>query len=136
VRSSPFHPFTVRPNIWQQDDGFGPFSDVAAVSGADPFTFADRFGDENEDISFDSFGDFGEFQAAGVGHGDGEMGDFHAASPSDGEMTPTGSWTFASRGSFTDSDGSSEDGGGTGSGMGMPLKERLEHISLDEERRT
>ncbi len=58
-------------------DGFGPFSDSAAVS--DGFIFNSSFSDE--DSSFESFGDFG---------------DFHGAE--EGELTPTisGSWTFAS----------------------------------------
>ncbi|CAK5277201.1 unnamed protein product [Mycena citricolor] len=65
------------------DDGFGPFSD----SGSDAFSFAD----EMDDTAFDSFGDFGEF------HG--------SSSIQDGELTPTGSWTFAS-GSGSDDAGS------------------------------
>jgi len=81
--------------------------------------------DEAEDISFDSFGDFGEFQESRTG-----------------EMTPTGSWTFASRASFdSDGDGGSDGGEGHwegvgGSEPGTPLKDRLRHISLDEEKRT
>ncbi|TFK68279.1 SAPS-domain-containing protein [Pluteus cervinus] len=47
------------------DDGFGPFSDSAAVSHSDPFTFPSSFSaDEIEDSSFDNFGDFGDFQSA------------------------------------------------------------------------
>ncbi|KAI0797491.1 SAPS-domain-containing protein [Abortiporus biennis] len=42
-----------------EDDAFGPFSDAAAASGTDPFTFAPGISDEiPEDNSFDSFGDF------------------------------------------------------------------------------
>jgi serine/threonine-protein phosphatase 6 regulatory subunit 3 len=60
------------------NDAFGPFSDSAAASGEDPFTFPSSFADE--DSTFDTFGDFGEFQTA-----------------RDGELTPTaGSWTFTS----------------------------------------
>src|SRR5712675_1271973 len=60
-----------------KDDGFGPFSDSAAASRSDPFNLSSSFSDE---VSFDSFGDFGDFQSAG-----------------DGETTPTaGSWTFTS----------------------------------------
>ena len=47
-----------------QDDGFGPFSDSAATSDADPFTFSTSFSRELDDSTFDTFGDFGEFQAA------------------------------------------------------------------------
>ena len=58
-------------------DAFGPFSDSSAAN--DSFTFSSSFSDEES--SFESFGDFGDFQ-----------------SPEDGELTPTtsGSWTFAS----------------------------------------
>ncbi|EIN06991.1 SAPS-domain-containing protein [Punctularia strigosozonata HHB-11173 SS5] len=64
------------------DDTFGPFSDSAAASGSDPFSYPSTLSAQIEDAtSFDSFGDFGDFQAA----------------PEDGELTPTGgSWTFAS----------------------------------------
>lgn len=77
-----------------QDDGFGPFSDAAAASGTDPFTFSSSLSDELDDSVFESFGDFGEFQA---GHGS-------------GELTPTGdSWTFASASSSgTSASGESE----------------------------
>ncbi|KDR73731.1 hypothetical protein GALMADRAFT_251541 [Galerina marginata CBS 339.88] len=68
------------------DDGFGPFSDSAAPTN-DAFTFSSSFSDE--DSSFESFGDFGDFQSA----------DDH-----DGDSTPTttgsGSWTFASSNEF------------------------------------
>jgi hypothetical protein len=47
-----------------QDNGFGPFSDSAATSDADPFTFSTSFSRELDDSTFDTFGDFGEFQAA------------------------------------------------------------------------
>ncbi|KAH9900937.1 SAPS-domain-containing protein [Cubamyces lactineus] len=80
------------------DDAFGPFSDTAAASGSDPFTFASNSATEEfmEDSSFDSFGDFGDFQSAG-------SGSFEA----EGTLTPTGadSWSFASAssgGSFED----------------------------------
>lgn len=74
-----------------QDDAFGPFSDSAAASGADPFTFSPSISEDLEDAAgFDSFGnDFGEFHAAG-----------------DGETTPTAeSWSFTSvsSGGLTDS---------------------------------
>lgn len=75
-------------------DGFGPFSDVAAVNGSDPFTFPSSFSDEIEDSSFESFGDFGDFQTA-----------------QDGELTPTaGSWTFTSDSSTFDDTGSESSG--------------------------
>jgi len=65
-------------NIWQDNEIFGPFSDSAAASGLDPFTFPSSF--TEEDSTFDTFGDFGDFQSA-----------------QDGELTPTaGSWTFTS----------------------------------------
>ena len=71
-------------------DGFGPFSDPSGGTVSDSFTFSSSFSDE--DSSFDSFGDFGDFQAA-----------------EDGELTPTsGSWTFANEGGGSvDSTGSS-----------------------------
>lgn len=65
--------------VHAQDDAFGPFSDTAAASGSDPFTFPSNLsgGGDIHGASFDNFGDFG---------------DFHSA---DGETTPTaGSWTF------------------------------------------
>ncbi|KAH7929628.1 SAPS-domain-containing protein, partial [Leucogyrophana mollusca] len=67
---------------YDEDDGFGPFSDSAAASGSDPFTFSSFSSEEIEDTSFDSFGDFGDFQTSPA---------------KDGELTPTGgSWTFTS----------------------------------------
>lgn len=55
-------------------DTFGPFSDSAAASGSDPFTFASAAAEEPEhleDAAFsDSFGDFGDFQSAGSGSAD------------------------------------------------------------------
>ncbi|GBE81848.1 Extragenic suppressor of kinetochore protein [Sparassis crispa] len=82
-----------------EDDAFGPFSDSAAASGSDPFTFPSPFGeDSTETSSFDdNFGDFGDFQSASSGSVEGE-----------GTQTPTGadSWSFASissTGSFDDS---------------------------------
>ncbi len=51
--------------------------------------FFTSLSDEMAESSFESFGDFGEFQGA-----------------ADGELTPTaGSWTFASDGSDTPSSG-------------------------------
>ncbi|EJF66213.1 SAPS-domain-containing protein [Dichomitus squalens LYAD-421 SS1] len=84
-----------------EDDAFGPFSDSAAANGSDPFTFetttaADGF---MNDSSFESFGDFGDFQTAGSdSFGDG------------GSLTPTGadSWSFAS----ASSTGSFDEAGG------------------------
>jgi len=68
----------------QDNDPFGPFSDSAAARGSDPFSFPSTLADE--DSTFDSFGDFGDFQSA-----------------RDGEFTPTtGSWTFASDSSTSD----------------------------------
>ncbi|KAI0748433.1 SIT4 phosphatase-associated protein-domain-containing protein [Daedaleopsis nitida] len=71
-----------------EDDTFGPFSDSAAAGGSDPFTFATASVDEfMADSSFDSFGEFGDFQSASSGSVDEE-----------GSLTPTGadSWSFAS----------------------------------------
>ncbi|KAG6836788.1 hypothetical protein H0H93_003209 [Arthromyces matolae] len=75
------------PNI---DDGFGPFSDTAAVSN-----HSGEYSFSSFDDSFDeSFGDFGDFQSAELGSNEGE-----------GSLTPTtGSWTLAS-----DPDDSEED---------------------------
>jgi serine/threonine-protein phosphatase 6 regulatory subunit 3 len=72
-----------------QDDTFGPFSDTAVASGADPFTFSPTFSrnfhDSDEDDSFGA--EFGDFQsAAGEDNGD-----------ADRESTPTAeSWSFTS----------------------------------------
>lgn len=68
----------------QDNDVFGPFTDTAAASGIHPFTFSSSF--TEEDATFDSFGEFGDFQSA-----------------HDGELTPTtGSWTFTSDSSASD----------------------------------
>ncbi|KAF5369199.1 hypothetical protein D9615_009978 [Tricholomella constricta] len=100
VRAMTEDPFN--PNI---DDGFGPFSDAAAIApangagagagaGGDAFTFSSSFSDESFDS--ESFGDFGDFQSAST-EGDG------------GDLTPTtGSWTFASDSSTEDEVGSEE----------------------------
>jgi serine/threonine-protein phosphatase 6 regulatory subunit 3 len=66
-------PFGVK---YDEDDGFGPFSDAAATS-PDHFNFSSSFSSD------DSF-DFGDFQSSDD-------------SIHDGELTPTaGSWTLAS----------------------------------------
>jgi hypothetical protein len=66
-----------RSTLTKDDDAFGPFSDSAAATG-DPFVISSSFTDL-EDSTMDSFGDFGDFQAA------------------EGSLTPTmGSWTLAS----------------------------------------
>ncbi|KAG6829186.1 hypothetical protein H0H92_005386 [Tricholoma furcatifolium] len=77
------------PNI---DDGFGPFSDAAAVTPLNmgsEFTFTTSFDD-----SFDSeFGEFGEFQTA------------DGSGSTDDSLTPTtGSWTLASDSETDDSE--------------------------------
>ena len=80
-------------------DTFGPFSDAAAASGSDPFTFASASAEEPEhleDASFESFGDFGDFQSADSGSADGGG---------------AGSWTLAS----SSSTGSLDEFGGGGS---------------------
>ena len=63
---------------------FGPFSDSASIGTADALTFSSSY--SNEVSSFESFGDFCDFQAA----------------TEDGESTPTtsGSWTLTSKGEF------------------------------------
>ncbi|KAJ7073869.1 SIT4 phosphatase-associated protein-domain-containing protein [Mycena amicta] len=108
------------------DDGFGPFSDAAASSGSDPFTFASSspssaFSDEMDDSAFDdNFGDFGDFQGGGE-FGDGSVG----SPPKDGELTPTaGSWTFTSSSGMSDSSSSPSPG---------PRETSLEPLSPDEE---
>ena len=80
-------------------DTFGPFSDAAAASGSDQFTFASASAEEPEhleDASFESFGDFGDFQSADSGSADGGG---------------AGSWTLAS----SSSTGSLDEFGGGGS---------------------
>ncbi|ESK85608.1 phosphatase associated protein [Moniliophthora roreri MCA 2997] len=91
------------------DDEFGPFSDSASASGTDPFTFPTSFSEEMDDSTFESFGDFGDFQS----------GDQDSPSPQDGELTPTaGSWTFASDASISDDTGS--DGSGSRAASAEP----------------
>ena len=83
--------------FYSSQDGFGPFSDPSGGTvSSDTFTFSSSFSDE--DSSFDSFGDFGNFQTA---------------EDHDGSLTPTsGSWTFANEvGGSVDSISS---GGGSG----------------------
>ena len=66
-------------SFFPPQDGFGPFSDPSGGTVTDTFTFSSSFSDE--DSTFDSFGDFGDFQTA---------------EDHDGSLTPTsGSWTFA-----------------------------------------
>lgn len=87
-RQTPLNLFFSTPQ-----DGFGPFSDPNGGTAGDTFTFSASFSDE--DSSFDSFGDFGDFQTA---------------EDHDGTLTPTsGSWTFANEGGSVDS--SSNNGG-------------------------
>jgi len=84
-----------------EDDGFGPFSDPSGGPGTvgDSFIFSSSFSDE--DSSFESFGDFGDFQSA-----------------EGGTLTPTsGSWTFTNEG------GGSVDGSGSGGGGGGESEE-------------
>jgi len=106
-------PFGV--NSYDDDDGFGPFSDSAAArTSSDPFTFtSSSFSSYSSDDSFD----FGDFQS---GDSDG---------PKDGDLTPTaGSWTFAS-GSETEGDSEGDDFGNTN---GNRPKNGLQTISLDD----
>lgn len=110
-----------------QDDGFGPFSDSAANSDADPFTFSTSFSRELDDSAFDTFGDFGEFQATPNGSGEqghgsrgsdlsdsgafGDLGDstgsggFGEIGVGSGEMSSWDSWTITTAsGSFAEED--------------------------------
>lgn len=91
-----------------QDDTFGPFSDSAAASGADPFTFSPTLADDLEDAAgFDAFGT--------------EFGEFHGGDPpaGDGETTPTAeTWSFTS-GSSSDFTDTAEDFG-FGAAAGRP----------------
>ena len=112
-----------------QDDGFGPFSDSAATSDADPFTLSASFSRDLDDSTFDTFGDFGEFQTSsdgggGAGHGSrgshtsdsGAFGDLGDSTGSNGfgEIVGTGSgdmisswdsWTITTAsGSFAEED--------------------------------
>ena len=95
----PSNPFFFIP----PQDGFGPFADPSGGTVNDTFTFSSSFSDE--DSSFDSFGDFGDFQTA---------------EDHDGSLTPTsGSWTFANEvGGSIDSISSSSGGGRPGSAEG------------------
>ena len=73
-------------DYFAKDDGFGPFTDSAAVStnDRDPFTSINSNPEDVDEASFENFGDFGDFQTA------------------DGELTPTGgSWSFASDASIS-----------------------------------
>lgn len=94
-----------------QDGGFGPFSDSAATSDADPFTFSTSFSRELDDSTFDTFGDFGEFQAASGGDGDQGRGSRGGSDLSD-------SGAFGDLGDSTGSGGFGEIGG-VGSGEMM-----------------
>ena len=118
-------------------DAFGPFSDSAAASGSDPFTFPSNIAESMaaDDSSFGDFGDFGDFQSAHAsssgedGEREGEEHDGSNGSIGDsGEMTPTAdSWSFAS----VSSAGSvEEEAGGSGS-VG-----RLSESPKDREGRT
>ncbi|KDQ61229.1 hypothetical protein JAAARDRAFT_173829 [Jaapia argillacea MUCL 33604] len=116
--STSFRDHSFEDPFQDDDDTFGPFSDSAAASGSDPFTFSSSFSEEIGHSSFEDFGDFGDFQG---GSGD-------------GELTPTaGSWSFTS-GSSAASD---DEFGGLGLGRGGDGgKDDLEHVSLEEENRT
>jgi len=94
-----------------QDGGFGPFSDSAATSDADPFTFSTSFSRELDDSTFDTFGDFGEFQTASGS--DTERG---RSSRGGGDLSDSGAF-----GDLGDSTGSGDFGemGAAGSGEMM-----------------
>ncbi|KAG7093017.1 hypothetical protein E1B28_009314 [Marasmius oreades] len=101
------------------DDDFGPFSDSGGASGTDPFTFPSSFSEEIDESSFESFGEFGDFQGA------------EADERQDGELTPTGgSWMFASDSSISGSEGSSSEGAPSGS-----ASSEADVKSPDEEKR-
>ncbi|KAG8217933.1 hypothetical protein J3R82DRAFT_6099 [Butyriboletus roseoflavus] len=106
-------PFGV--NSYDDDDGFGPFSDSAAASSSDPFTFTSS--SFSSSYSSDDSFDFGDFQS---GDSDG---------PKDGDLTPTaGSWTFTS-GSETEGESEGDD---FGNANGSRPKNGLRTISLDD----
>ncbi|KIJ68898.1 hypothetical protein HYDPIDRAFT_105412 [Hydnomerulius pinastri MD-312] len=106
-------PFGV--NNYEEDDGFGPFSDSAAAGPSDPFTFSSS--SFSSSFSSDESFDFGDFQS---GDSDG---------PRDGELTPTaGSWTFAS-GSEAEADSEGDEFGNT---SGSRSRNGLQTISLEE----
>ncbi|KAF9789673.1 hypothetical protein BJ322DRAFT_551525 [Thelephora terrestris] len=114
-----------------EDDGSGPFSDSAATSDADPFTFSTSFSRQLGDSTFDTFWDSGKLQAASGGEGErrhgsqggsdlsdsGAFGDLGDSTGSNGygEIVGTGSgemvsswdsWTMATAsGSFAEDDG-------------------------------
>ncbi len=97
------------PILTSQDDHFGPFSDAAAVSDADPFSMSESSDEADDPVALDSFGDFGDFQS-GEGH-----------------LTPTaGSWTFASDASMSSGsdDAEADDGNRNNSLMDSPKEER------------
>ena len=98
-------------HILTKDDGFGPFSDSATTSDADPFTFSTSFSRELDDSTFDTFGDFGEFQAASGS--DAEQGH---GSRGGGDLSDSGA--FGDLGDSTGSGGFGEMGG-VGSGEMM-----------------
>ncbi|KAF9218360.1 SAPS-domain-containing protein [Gyrodon lividus] len=106
-------PFGV--NSYDEDDGFGPFSDAAAAGPSDPFTLSSS--SFSSSFSSDDSFDFGDFQAG------------NSDEPRDGELTPTiGSWTFTS-GSETEADSEGDEFGN--SGESRP-KNGLQTISLDK----
>ena len=110
--------------IFLSQDGFGPFSDTSGTvnsNNIDTFTFSSSFSDE--DSSFDSFGDFGDFQTAE----DHDHEHEHDSGGGGGSLTPTsGSWTFANEigGSVDSSSINSSSGGGGGSASSSSLAAR------------
>lgn len=109
--------------IFLSQDGFGPFSDPSGTvnsNNIDTFTFSSSFSDE--DSSFDSFGDFGDFQTA-----EDHDHEHEHDSGGGGSLTPTsGSWTFANEigGSVDSSSINSSSGGGGGSASSSSLAAR------------
>ena len=97
-------------NSLTQDDGFGPFSDSAATSDADPFNFSTSFSRELDDSTFDTFGDFGEFQTA-------SGSDTERGHGSRGGSDLSDSGAFGNLGDSTGSGSFSEIGAGSGEMM-------------------
>jgi len=109
-------PFGVK---YEEDDGFGPFSDSAAAP-SDHFNFESSF---SSSFSSDDSFDFGEFQSSDD--------NIH-----DGELTPTaGSWTLAS-GSESEGDefgNSGKDSNGTHAMSLDDLNGRLEKSNKNKD---
>ncbi|KAG6330423.1 hypothetical protein ID866_8667 [Astraeus odoratus] len=101
---------------YEEDDGFGPFSDTPGVPSSRPIQFSTSFSSYSSDDSYD----FGEFHSA------------DSDSARDGDLTPTGgSWTFAS-GSETEGDSEGDEFGNMTSMTSSVTENNLQQISLEE----